>query len=150
MNTQTIYYSSAACGAGKTKWAVERIGRTPGRYIYAVDRTEEFAVRQSLIINNAIQSGAAVRVCSLSSEAGNVVSRDFPLMIERCSDEEHVVLIMTHEAVKRVDHSAVEGRRRHMRSRRRASRLRLTLVHQTGATTLSQRMQPRPQPRPSR
>lgn len=110
MNTQTIYYSSAACGAGKTKWAVERIGRTPGRYIYAVDRTEEFAVRQSLIINNAIQSGAAVRVCSLSSEAGNVVSRDFPLMIERCSDEEHVVLIMTHEAVKRVDHSAVEGR----------------------------------------
>lgn len=107
---QTIYYSGAACGAGKTKWAVKHMGRTPGRYIYAVDRTEEFSVRQSLIINNGIQSGASVTVRSLSSEAGNVVSRDFPLMIERCSDEEHIVLIITHEAMKRVDHSVVEGR----------------------------------------
>ena len=56
---QTIYYSGAACGAGKTKWAVKHMGRTPGRYIYAVDRTEEFSVRQSLIINNGIQSGAS-------------------------------------------------------------------------------------------
>jgi len=73
MNTQTIYYSSAACGAGKTRWAVERIGRTPGRYIYAVDRTEEFAVRQSLIINNAIQSGASVILADLTSDPNRIM-----------------------------------------------------------------------------
>lgn len=110
MHNQDIYYSSAACGAGKTTWAVQHMGRTPGRYIYAVDRTEEFDRRHSLIAEEAAEAGRFIAIRSLSSKAGNVVSRDFPLMIERSSDEEHVVVIITHEAMKMVDHFVVEGR----------------------------------------
>lgn len=86
------------------------MGRTPGRYIYAVDRTEEFDRRHSLIAEEAAEAGRFIAIRSLSSKAGNVVSRDFPLMIERSSDEEHVVVIITHEAMKMVDHFVVEGR----------------------------------------
>lgn len=110
MQNQTIYYSSAACGAGKTTRAVQHMGRTPGRYIYAVDRTEEFDRRHSLIAEEAAEAGRFIAIRSLSRKAGNVVSRDFPLMIERSSDEEHVVVIITHEAMKMVDHSVVDGR----------------------------------------
>lgn len=110
MNIQEIYYSNAACGAGKTEWAVKHIGQTPGRYIYAVDRTAEFIDRQRRIAEAAADAGRFVAIRSISSEAGNVVSRDFPLQIERWSDEEHIVLVITHEAMKRVDHSVVRGR----------------------------------------
>ena len=110
MTNQTIHYSSAACGAGKTTWAVKHMGRTPGRYIYAVDRTEEFNRRCGLITAEAVEEGRFVLIRALSSKAGNVVSRDFPLMIERSNDEEHVVVIITHEAMKMVDHSVVQGR----------------------------------------
>ena len=110
MNIQELYYSNAACGAGKTEWAVRHIGQTPGRYIYVVDRTAEFAPRHRRISEAAAEGGCFVAIRSMSSEAGNVVSRDFPLQIERLSDEEHIVLIITHEAMKRVDHSVVRGR----------------------------------------
>lgn len=86
------------------------MGRTPGRYVYAVDRTEEFDRRHSLIAEEAAEAGRFLAIRSLSSKAGNVVSRDFPLMIERSIDEEHVVVIITHEAMKMVDHSVVEER----------------------------------------
>jgi len=109
MNTQTIYYSNAFCGAGKTEWAVKLMGKTPGRYIYAVDRTEEFNDRTKRIVSKAIEAGVSVPIHSLSSKAGNSVSQDFPFVIERYSHEDHVVVIITHEAMKIVDHSVVEG-----------------------------------------
>lgn len=109
MTSQKLYYSNAPCGAGKTSWAVEHMGRTPGRYIYAVDRTDEFTTRQNLIMRHAFDGGGSVRVRTLSNKAGDIVSRDFPLFIERYSHEDHVVIIITHEAMKIVNHSVVAG-----------------------------------------
>lgn len=109
MSNQTIYYSNASCGAGKTSWAVAHMGRTPGRYIYAVDRVEEFAKRQVLIMDHAFKAGGSVTVRSLSSKAGDVISRDFPFVIQNYSAEDHVIVIITHEAMKMVDHTVCEG-----------------------------------------
>jgi hypothetical protein len=109
MDKQIIYFSAASCGAGKTKWAVEYMGGTTGRYIYAVDRVEEFEKRLSLIKQSANEMGCMVRVRTLSSKGGNVVTRDFPLAVEKLSQEDHAVIIMTHEAMKMVDHTVVEG-----------------------------------------
>lgn len=109
MENQIIYYSNAYCGAGKTEWAVQEMARKRGRYIYSVDRTKEFSDRSKRINDHAILANEPVRIVSLFSDEKTVVSRDFPLVVERYSADEHVVIIITHEAMKIVDHSVVEG-----------------------------------------
>lgn len=110
--TDTIryYYSNATCGAGKTRWAAEHMAGTPARYIYAVDRTEEFDKRRELILTASEGQRTAPVIRSLSNKSGDVVTRDFPLQVENLSALPHVVLIVTHEALKLVDHGTIEGR----------------------------------------
>ena len=60
MITPTLHYSSAPCGAGKTRWAIAELASKPARIIYAIDRTEEFIVRRDLILE-AYQQAVAER-----------------------------------------------------------------------------------------
>lgn len=80
----------------------------PARYVYAVDRTEEFAARIKMIMKAAQLSHTAPVVRTLSSKAGDSVVRDFGPLIEDHDDIAHVILIVTHEALKIVDHAVVE------------------------------------------
>ncbi|REJ46832.1 MAG: hypothetical protein DWQ53_09740 [Microcystis flos-aquae DF17] len=110
MRKHLYYYSSALCGAGKTQWAVVMMATTASRYIYAIDRVEEFDTRRQRILD-AAPSGAKIEIINLSRQHGNHVSRDFPSFIETYSDRSypHVVILVTHECLKRVDHALVKG-----------------------------------------
>lgn len=109
--SQYYYFSNANCGAGKTRYATRHIASTPARTVYVVDRTEEFEKRRDLILNAAMECQTQPVIRTLSSKVpGTVVSRDFPLQIEKLSGEPHVCLIVTHEAMKLVDHTVVQNR----------------------------------------
>ncbi len=109
MNPFTIEFSAATCGAGKSQWAVETMARVPGRYVYAVDRVEEFAARRKRILD-AAPPGAQIEIITLSRADGDAVTRDFPFWIETLAAHPHAILMVTHEATKRVDHTPVERR----------------------------------------
>lgn len=107
---QTIYYSNAVPGTGKTRYATEHMASNTGHYVYAVDRIDEFAVRQNLIQSHAFKTGNDVTVRLLFNEPKKtVVTRDFPEVIKTLSEERHAVLIITHEAMKLIDHDVVAG-----------------------------------------
>ncbi|WP_242076590.1 hypothetical protein [Brevundimonas diminuta] len=105
MTKQIIEYSAAACGAGKTQWAVEWMAAKPSLYLYAVDRIEEFEVRTQRISAAAQRTQTTPFITTLSSAAGLSVVQEFPRRIETLSQFSHAVLIITHAALKLVDHS---------------------------------------------
>lgn len=111
---QTIYYSPASCGAGKTRWAVNQMASIPKRYVYAVDRIEEFAVRAGYIIEAAknFHTSPAYRFLSSKEMLGDRkmnVGREFPFTISDNQHEPHVIVFITHEALKLVDHRGMVG-----------------------------------------
>lgn len=110
MANQSIYYfSSASCGSGKTEWAIRQMVQNRGRYVYVVDRTDEFEGRRERISGVSAEVGNWPAVRALSSKAGDVVTRDFPHTIDQLSLSPHAILIITHEAMKLVDHTVVAG-----------------------------------------
>jgi hypothetical protein len=65
----TIHYSAARCGAGKTRWACERIAKNPGRYLLAVDRRDVFARRVETIEEFAAEHSSHPKVVQLFSKS---------------------------------------------------------------------------------
>lgn len=111
LSNTTYYYSSAKCGSGKTFWALNRMALEPGRYVYAVDRVDEFDVRASRIreIAGSTLHFRCPHVVTLASREGDIVGRDFPNALDEHANTRHVIIIITHEALKRVSHLNAEG-----------------------------------------
>ena len=112
MPTNTYHYSAAWCGAGKTEYACEKMASLPARTIYVVDRVEEFEKRRERIFHYADQALTNPVVRSLSSKSqsstpGVSVTAEFPNQIARLSSFPHAILMITHEAMKLVDHTVV-------------------------------------------
>lgn len=111
----TIHYSSARCGAGKTQWACERIARNPGRFILAVDRREVIARRKASIQEFSEKHRTKPKVIPLFSRSDTFTDgiRDVRRRIREAGakyqSEQHVVIIVTHEALKSSDLSTYQG-----------------------------------------
>lgn len=104
-----LNYCASACGSGKTEWAVNHMTRVPGRYVYAIDRTNEYASRQTRIVEAAIANRTAPIVRQLSSKAGDKVCKTFANLPEEHEANQHVIVLITHEALKLADHSQMTG-----------------------------------------
>lgn len=104
-----INYCPSPCGSGKTEWVVNRMTRVPGRYICAIDRTDEYPSRQSRIIAAATLNRTSPIVRQLSSRNGDSVCRTFAGLADEYEGADHVIVLITHEALKLADHGAMEG-----------------------------------------
>lgn len=106
---QVIEVSPDPCGSGKTTWGIETMAATPSLTIYAVDRIKEMEDRADAIRKAARRLGTMPTVRILNSEDGVSVSREFPAEIAALKNLTHVVLIITHAALRLVDHADAEG-----------------------------------------
>jgi hypothetical protein len=113
-----IHYSAASPGAGKTHYALNRMATTIGKYLYAVDRRE---VIDGLSLTGKVIGGSRLKALQdISAAAGKspvIKSVQTPreteivesknnvrAIVERAPslyrDHEHVILVITHEAMK--------------------------------------------------
>lgn len=95
-----ILYSADQCGAGKTKWALDRLASKPGRYVLVVDRQLMAETRLQEIQDRAALLGTTPHVEIVSSDGvaktlGGVGTR-IPDAGLRASSKPHVVVIITH------------------------------------------------------
>jgi len=80
-----LNYSGARCGEGKTEYLVQKIGRTPGLHVLAVDRRDVMDDREWRIRNAAMEVGLMplirqIKSPRLGSDDGKVlVKREFPV-----------------------------------------------------------------------
>ena len=111
----TIHYSAARCGAGKTRWACERIAKTPGCYLLAVDRRDVFARRVETIEEFAAEHGTHPKVVQFYSKSekweGGISDVRRSVREAGCeyASFPHVVVVITHEALKSSDLSTYTG-----------------------------------------
>ena len=98
-----VFYSSSRPGAGKTEWAVERMANIETKWLYVVDRRDVIADRikrirkisQDVTINEIHSEHVASRIRSWNYDAAN--------------DDDHQVLIITHEGLMISDLSSYAG-----------------------------------------
>lgn len=110
-----IFYSSARCGAGKTTWACEVMGRISGKYLYVVDRRVVAPDRTALIKGHAAALNISPTVSSVFSDDDakvkqvENVARRIEAIPATYADIDHVVVIITHAGLKRADLSSFTG-----------------------------------------
>ncbi|WP_374274456.1 hypothetical protein [Brevundimonas sp.] len=81
----------------------------PARYIYAVDRTEVYPDRRKRIVNVPDHGDLTIKFLSSQPPYNHVVTRDFPIFIEKYGHLDHLIIMVTHEALKLIDHNYVRG-----------------------------------------
>jgi hypothetical protein len=112
---RTINYSSARCGAGKSVWADRQIASVPGRYVLAVDRRDVFQSRIGRINALAAEHGTHPAVVPLYSRSDTWADgvQDVRRRVReagcRYGGHPHVVVVLTHEALKSSDLSTFRG-----------------------------------------
>ena len=107
----TFYYSDARCGAGKTRWALQHMATTEGRFVYVVDRCDVMEKRRSEVTRIAFENDfSALRTAVIRSRQGQSVQREIEWAGERYADEVHCVVIVTHEGMKMSDFSRYRDR----------------------------------------
>ena len=110
-----IHYSNARCGAGKTYWACQRMARTPGRYVLAVDRKAVAQERETTIRAYAYEAGmTGIEVAHVYSgeDAGSAqesVARRVEATGEAYGDHPHVIVICTHAGMRQADFAHYDG-----------------------------------------
>lgn len=112
-----FFYSAVPCGGGKTHWACDLMARTPGLYLYAVDRVEVMVERKAKIEQMSWEAGALaqVRIAHAPNPKGQEhhVVQGVRQWLEAAGNEyrdnHHLILIVSHEAMKSADLSGFCG-----------------------------------------
>jgi hypothetical protein len=105
----TLKYSAALCGAGKTRWACGHTAQNLGRYLYAVDRRNVLSATKDLIETFARIAGTNPTIIELYSASdgrkGGVSDVRRKVREAGCqyATHQHVVVLVTHEALKSSD-----------------------------------------------
>lgn len=108
-----IEYDNGPCGSGKTTRCIDEMGSVPAKYIYAVDRKEVMAERAEKIAVAAARVGLRPHIRIIKSkrdrsdEGGtNTVLQDLSRVPRELEKDCHVIVIITHEAMKGADWGA--------------------------------------------
>jgi hypothetical protein len=116
VNELTIYYSGARCGAGKTDWIVASTAQQPGRSVIAVDRREVMDGLKERLDNAAMEAGHRPVIDIIRSplssadiEGTSNVRRDFRMAADKHRHRPHVIVIVTHEALRGSDLTGFTG-----------------------------------------
>jgi hypothetical protein len=102
-----VDYSPSRPGAGKTIYTTKEMATIRGKYIYAVDRMQVFSDRKSLLINAATSTD--FQVVEINSNESHSVREDVREVPAIYTENEHVVVICTHEALMTSDLSMFKG-----------------------------------------
>ncbi len=99
--TMTPLYCSARPGLGKTIFVCKRMATRRGKYVYAVDRIDVFAERERLIKEFAVNGGkTSPLIVIYNSKNSFTVRQDVANAPNMYKDERHIIVIITHEALK--------------------------------------------------
>lgn len=99
-----ILYADDQCGAGKTRWALQRMASKAGRYVLVIDRREVAKDRRRDLLDLTETTGATLHVEEVFSDDDRRQT-----VGERIADagrdlfgNRHVVLIITHAGMMKV------------------------------------------------
>ncbi|MFZ6761410.1 hypothetical protein [Pseudoroseomonas sp. WGS1072] len=104
-----IRYSAELCGAGKTWWACRHIAEKAGRYLLVVDRRAVFSDRKNLISRFASEVGTFPKIVEIFSASDEWIGGrpDVRRAVREAgcehASQKHVVVLLTHEALKSSD-----------------------------------------------
>ncbi|MGY0788059.1 hypothetical protein ACW7BJ_01735 [Azospirillum argentinense] len=111
-----VFYSADRCGAGKSRDAKRKAARNPGLWVFALQRLDMFAAVEADILEAAKEFGTnplIVPICSVMSGDEERVTFGVRQRVEVAASlyraEEHVVIIITHAAMKVSDLSGYQG-----------------------------------------
>lgn len=111
-----IRYDNGPCGSFKTTRCVREMALKPARYVYAVDRREVMQERHDKIVAMAAERGLCpiIKIVCSRSDKHNVegvmsVTQEIARIPRVLDKAEHLIVIVTHEALKSVDWSPYEG-----------------------------------------
>lgn len=109
----TIYYDDSGCGQGKTHRALDTIIEQGGRHIYAADRIEAIEERARSLRDKLPKDSPLLIEEIYSNHDYSAIGQSVSSLIEEVPSDyashKHVVILITHEALKLANFEGFAG-----------------------------------------